>query len=134
MQYNLGYVLDQQVALQISSQYLIRHDWTIKELSDAYYDEVETTTITSYVSIPNSSDLFSGTNSDPLFKITQYWLADYITMYSGVVPVVNAVNGYGFVVSFDEYRSNGVKAKIYLSKDAVISSGNGTVNSPYYLK
>ncbi len=60
--------LDRQVALQISSQYLIRHDWTIKELSDAYYDEVETTTITSYVSIPNSSDLFSGTNSDPLLK------------------------------------------------------------------
>lgn len=133
-EYNLGYALDQEVSLQISGQYLIRHDWTIKELSDAQYDQVNTTTITSYVSIPNSSDLFSGTNSNPLFKITQYWLADYITMYSGVVPVVNAVNGYGFVVSMDEYNRNAVKAKIYLSKDAVISGGKGTANSAYYLK
>lgn len=133
-EYNLGYALDQEISLQISGQYLIRHDWTIKELSDAQYDQVNTTTITSYVSIPNSSDLFSGTNSNPLFKITQYWLADYITMYNGVVPVVNAVNGYGFVVSVDEYNRNAIKAKIYLSKNAVISGGKGTANSAYYLK
>ena len=133
-EYNLGYALDQEVALQISAQYLIRHDWIIKELSDAQYDQVNTTTITSYVSIPNSSDLFSGTNSNPLFKITQYWLADYITMYSGVVPVVNAVNGYGFVVSVDEYNRNAIKAKIYLSKDVKIAGGKGTANSAYYLK
>lgn len=131
---NLGYVLDQEVALQISGQYLIRHDWTIKELSDAQYDQANTTTITSYVSLPNSSDLFSGTNSNSSYKITQYWLADYITMYQEVVPVVNAVNGYGFIVSIREYNSNAIKAKVYISKDARISGGKGTASNAYYLK
>ena len=131
---NLGYVLNNEVALQISSQYLLEHEWTIKQLSNKPYTELESSTITSYVSVPNSSDLFSGTNSNSNYKTTQYWLADYITDFKHTVAVVNSLNGYGFIVDLAEYANNGVKAKIYISKDAKISSGQGTMLSPYYIK
>ena len=62
-----------------------------------------------------------------------YYLMDVINKENHFF-MVNSRNGIAFDVSLEDFKNNAIKAVIYISKNARISSGQGTVTRPYYIK
>lgn len=132
---NIGYMFDNEVYNMISNRLMVRHEFNIQELDTTkYYDELNKESFTANLSIPNSTDLFSGTSSGVTGNNGQYWLGDYITSSKYKVVLSNSINGYAFIVDIDDYTSNLTRLKIYLTSNAKIASGNGTYLNPYTLK
>ena len=59
-------------------------------------------------------------------------MSDYTE--NGMATIINTANGLGFSISYKTFPDNGVKPVIYLTKDAKIASGNGSVSNPYYVR
>lgn len=128
---NVGYILNNELLLYISDKYLVKHDFEVPIYEqDKNYDELETYTVNAYLSLPGSYEIFS-TNSNFYRGDINYLLVDYV---GEDVMFINPSNAMTFIMDQAIWENNGVKAVIYLKGDAKISSGNGTANSPYFIK
>ncbi len=131
---NLGYILNNELGNYVADNLLIEHEFTRPYYEEGKkYDEYNTETFRARFSIPSSYDLFSGVNSNNLFMGINYYLMDVINKENHFF-MVNSRNGIAFDVSLEDFKNNAIKAVIYISKNARISSGQGTVTSPYYIK
>lgn len=128
---NVGYILNNDLLLYISDKYLVKHDFEVPIYeASKNYDELETYTVDAYMSLPASYDLFS-TDSNFYYSDVNYLLVDYV---GENVMFINPGNAMPFILDQSVWKDNGVKAVIYLKGDVKISSGNGTANSPYFIK
>lgn len=128
---NVGYTLNNDILLYISDKYLVKHDFEVPIFDDTKnYNELETYNVNAYMSLPASYELFS-TDSNFYNSNVNYLLVDYV---GEDVMFINPSNAMPFIMNQSIWENNGVKTVIYLKGDVKISSGNGTINSPYYIK
>lgn len=128
---NVGYTLNNDILLYINDKYLVKHDFEVPIYQvGKNYDELEKYSINAYMSLPASYELFS-TDSSFYLSNANYLLVDYV---GENVMFINPGNSIPFIMDQSIFQDNGVKAAIYLKGDVKISSGNGTVNNPYFIK
>ena len=129
---NLYYKLNDEVLNYLKEDFIVSHEFEIPTFQNGTkYNEFKKTTITSKISLPASYEMFSSVNSYSNNNIV-YWLSDYTE--NGMATIINTANGLGFSISYKTFPDNGVKPVIYLTKDAKIASGNGSVSNPYYVR
>ena len=120
---SIGYKLNSKYIDYIDESLIVNHDYVVYQFSkDKKYDKYkQKKKFKAKLSIPSSYDLFSGaqfgaTSSD-------YWLLDYVEN--------TALTNNGYLKMRTEF---GFKIVIYLSKNAKILKGNGTIQKPYYVR
>ena len=128
---NVGYILNNDILLYISDKYLVKHDFEVPIYEyNKDYDELESYSVNAYISLPMSYELFSSDSTSYRSNVN-YLLVDYV---GENVLFINPGNSIPFIMDQSVWEDNGVKAVIYLKGDVKISSGNGTANSPYFIK
>ena len=129
---NLFYDLNNNAINYITEDLLISHEYEIPvfELGKKY-NELETTTIKSKISVPASYEMFSAVNKGTNNAVI-YWLSDYSE--DGIATIVNGNNGIAFNLSRSIFEDNALKIVIYLKDSVKIVSGKGTINNPYHVR
>ncbi len=131
---NLGYKLNYELGDYINGSLLVEH-----EFERSYYDttknysDLDKDKFTSMLSIPNSYDLFSGSNNNVEFIGYNYSFIDVVNQ-NGHFLMVNTANGQVFDVLGKLFPTNSLKIVAYISKDARLAGGRGTATNPYYIK
>jgi len=129
---NLYYKLNNDIINYIIEDLIVKHDFEIPVYEFRKgYNKLENTKINSKISIPASFELFSGVNSYSNNEVI-YWLSDYSE--DGIITIVNGNNGIAFNADLSNFPENALKIVIYLNSDVKITSGYGTINSPYYVR
>ena len=125
---NIGYFINNRSSKYINSSYFINHDINVPIYKDKiiYGEEIETKKYSVKFSAPNMYDMFSahiGSSS---------WLVNS----SKQERVHGAVHDTG-IPKMEEvgyYEKFGVRLVGYVKNNIIISSGKGTISSPYILK
>ena len=127
---NFYYQLNNNLINHISEESLVKREYELPIIDNTKkYNELEKTTISSYLSVPASYEMFSGFNHGQEDRI--YYLSDYS---ENLVTFINGSNGVGFQLNKMTFPTNAVKIKITLNKNMKIISGKGTRDNPYYVK
>jgi len=122
--------LNHKILAHVSEEQVVKKTYKVPKIDDSvHYKNLETVDVTSMLNIPASYDLFSGVNK--IQPKSLYYLADY---QDDFVSFINGSNGLGFRLDKTTYPSKGIKIKLTVKENLKISSGKGTVNSPYYVK
>lgn len=127
---NVGYRINNSVSKYIDSSKFVNHKISVPIYKNriVYGTEIETKEYKALFSAPDMYEMFSAKSEN---IITSYWMinsskGNYVAaMYEVGVPMNEKM---------DSYVSAGIRVVGYLKKNTVISSGNGTLDTPYVVK
>ena len=132
---NYGYYINNS-----ASKYIDTSLFTAREIEAPVYkgrikygEEVKTNKYKVKVAPPDMYDMFSAQTVEDIFQSHSYWLINCSQSkdrYGGVITDIGVVLNE----PIPQYGSFGVRAVAYVKKGTVVSSGDGTYNSPYKLK
>ena len=128
---NVGYAISNGVSKYIDSSYFISHKIKVPIYKDRiiYGKEIETKEYKTVFTAPNMYEIFSAQPHN--LETRSYW-----TINSSKGNYVGAIYDIGVPVNekADGYVTSNVRVVGYLKKNIVVSSGEGTLYSPYILK
>lgn len=131
---NPGYILNNNYIDYIDTTSIIDTNYEIPTITDnTNYKNYETTSITAKILLPKTYDLFTASGNDKVNKASSYMYIDS-TNNPKTVYAVNGANGNVFEFNNEAMSEYKIRAVLTLKGSLKISSGKGTVNSPYLLK
>lgn len=129
-----GYILNNNYIEYIDSTNIIEMKYDIPtNLANQKYTEYKKSKVSAKVFLPKSYELFSAVGSDSSNKIVSYLFIDRSSSDSLIYMLVGS-NGLAYEMSKENFDNFSIKAVITVNGNLKITSGNGTINSPYILK
>ena len=129
---SVAYFINNKVGKYIDSNSFVNHKIEVPIYKDKiiYGKEVETKEYKVVFSAPNMYEMFAAQPQN--LSVRSYWM----TNSSKKVGRVAAVFDIGVPINeqLNTYEQAGIRVVGYLKKDMVISSGKGTIDSPYIVK
>ena len=127
-----GYYINNRVNEFVNTEFFIRHKVKVPiyKKKIIYGEEVETKEYDVVLSAPDMYDMFSAQPQN--LKTRSYWLINS----SKGKRICGAILDVGVPVNEEiiDYLKLNVRVVGYLKADTVVTSGDGTVSSPYVLK
>ena len=131
---NTGYLLNNEYINYLLSDYLVEDEFliptTVKNLK---YDEYETTLLTGRIFLPYSYQMFSS-DSNRIVKPLDGYLYSDISSIQDKIFYVNPYNQLCFETLNKTFGNYSLRPVVFITKNAKISSGDGTYNKPYIMK
>lgn len=131
---NPGYILNNDYLDYIDTKSIVDTEYEIPTTVDAVnYNDYQTTPIKAKILLPKTYELFASSGNSKENMISSYMYIDS-TDNSNTVYAINGATGNVFefnTQALSEYR---IRAVLTIKGDLKISSGKGTINSPYLLK
>ncbi len=131
---NPGYILNNDYLDYIDTKSIVDTEYEIPTTVDEVnYNDYQTTPIKAKILLPKTYELFASSGNSKENMISSYMYIDS-TDNSNTVYAINGATGNVFefnTQALSEYR---IRAVLTIKGDLKISSGKGTINSPYLLK
>lgn len=131
---NPGYILNNDYLDYIDTKSIVDTEYEIPTtVDDVNYNDYQTTPIKAKILLPKTYELFASSGNSKENMISSYMYIDS-TDNSNTVYAINGATGNVFefnTQALSEYR---IRAVLTIKGDLKISSGKGTINSPYLLK
>lgn len=132
---NYGYYINNVTSGYLDASYFVVHEVEAPVYSGKiiYGEEKKVNKYKVKIAPPNMYDMFSAQSNDD-GPAHSYWLINSSTNKKRVAAAISDIGVPFNEIPFPRYQSYGVRAVAYVKAGAVISSGKGTINSPYKLK
>lgn len=132
---SVGYYINNNVSNYIKTTYFANHEIEVPVYKSKiiYGEEIKTKKYKVVFSAPNMYELFSAQSTDVIgHKSSGYWLVNSSNtkLIAGVISDI----GVPYNIKIEKNEASGIRPVAYVKKNAVIVSGNGTVDKPYKLK
>lgn len=132
---SIGYYYNNDVSEFIDTSKFAEHsvDVPIYKNKIIYGEEIQTKKYNVVLSAPNMYDLFSAQSRNLFgYSYGSYWLINS----SNAKRTAGVITDIGVPLNEEvpDYFKAGVKVVGYLKKDVIVSSGRGTIDSPYLIK
>lgn len=129
-----GYLLNNDYTDYIDMTSIVDTEYEIPTITSANkYNECQTTKIKAKILLPKSYELFSASGNNSRNRASMLMYID-ATNNNSAFYAVNGANGNAYYLSKEAISEYSVRAVLTLKGDLKISSGKGTINSPYLLK
>ena len=128
-----AYYINNNASKFITTEYFVKHKISVPIYKNKiiYGEETETKEYEVVLSAPNMYEMFSAIPKRE-FVYASYWYLN--TSKGNRVAAVVMDGGVPVNEKIGDYDKFGMRVVGYLKKDSVISSGDGTINSPYIVK
>lgn len=131
---NIGYLLNNEYINYLISKYLVEEEFKVPTtVNSLKYNEYEMTSLKGKIFLPYSYQMFSSDYHHTDNGVSGYLLSDYSSVDNQIFAV-NPGNQICFEFLKDTFNQYTLKPVVFITKNAKISSGNGTVSKPYILK
>jgi len=131
---NIGYILNNEYINYLNNKYLVTHKFDIPTTNkNSSYDSFEITSIKAKLSLPYSYQMFS-TYAGLKYKLAAKYLLIDKAEQSNKIFMTNTFNSSAMELFSDAYYDYLIRCTMYLKSDVKISSGEGTILKPYYIK
>lgn len=129
---NIAEEINNNWTVYIKDDLVVNHEFSVPTYQVGQkYTDGKVTKIKTKFAIPNTYELFSASQGG--VANGKYYLMN-VASSDNEVLFINNVNGLSFQYNYLDFRDIGAKLVVYISKDAVISSGNGILTDPYRIK
>ena len=129
---SVAYVINNKIGKYIDSSNFADHTIKVPIYKNKiiYGKEIETKEYKAVFSAPNMYEMFSAQPSN--ISTRSYWMLNT----SNGKRITGAVFDIGVPIndSIEPYKELGIRVVGYLKKDVVVTSGNGTLDSPYIIR
>lgn len=130
-----AYFINNKLDKYFDASKLINHEIEVPvyETNIVYGTEKKVNKYKVKLSAPNMYEMFSAQSFENGYNAHSYWLINSISNGKRVAGVISDT-GVPFNREISYNEQYGVRVVGYLSKNTVVSSGKGTITSPYKLK